>query len=319
MVGVKERFYPMPTLQHVVAPAVRAGHKVDFFALISLQHQGKDNFRQHWYKPVPNPEYMNFTASQLEEYLVRHARYHGASRVGIFSLQNNVDVDPLPQHIFTNKRYVGERHGLQEENDNIFTTSTTFWLFLRRLKKTEMLWNWTMASPMDQRYDHVVLVQSDVYWVRDLDIANFPERHVVYSRHFGALCRGHFWNDTDTLSDPKKSRHVGDNALVFGGEIAGQMMTQYSAFFRIRKSPLLDAATSSEDFTYRVARLRRVRWEIAPKDQLAYFKALHMQQPKRKAFLCFRGITSQDIAKPTSECVEPRLIHFPLCDEFELQ
>ena len=32
MVGVKERFYPMPTLQHVLAPAVRAGHKVTSYS-----------------------------------------------------------------------------------------------------------------------------------------------------------------------------------------------------------------------------------------------------------------------------------------------
>lgn len=306
VVGVLERLYPLPTLRHVVAPAVRAGYVVDYYAILSLKVSGAGSFRTYWYRPTGNPEFALYTAEDLEEYLTRWARFYGARRVGIYLLPNNTETDVLPQHFFTD-RLLGQRHGIND--DGVFEISSYFWLFLRRLKKVEMLWNWTVAHRMYTDYDHVVWTRSDAYWVDDLHMANFPDPGTVYSRHFGTLCRARTEAATKLMSD---------QSIVLGARVAGQILTAYSTYY-LNKDKRLNGAQGSEGWMDLLAKLKGVRWEIVRQGWMPFFLALHMKLPDREPFLCFRGLSSQDMAHPNTDCIHPSKVPHPFCDDNEIQ
>jgi len=204
--GVTERFYPIPTLRYVVAPAVRAGYTVDYYAVLSMDATGGQAFRAYWYAPVGNPEFANYTAQDLETYIIRRAWFYGASRAGVMLLPNEVELDVLPSHVFANQRLlVAEKNGIRESTGK-FDASDTFWLFLMKMKKVELLWNWTVGNRMDRSYDHVVWTRSDAYWVDDLKMEHFPDHARVYSRPWGNLC-----------SKPFGERAINDQTFVLGG------------------------------------------------------------------------------------------------------
>merc|ERR1712096_175588 len=75
VVGLKSRFYPLPTLKHVVAPAAADGYDVDYFAMLSSTSSHLVNhtdWEAYWYRPVPHPRIANLSFSGLESYLIRH-------------------------------------------------------------------------------------------------------------------------------------------------------------------------------------------------------------------------------------------------------
>jgi len=306
VVGVKERLYPIPAMRHIIAPAVRAGYEVDYYALFSTHVAGASSWRTYWYRPTANPRFANMTDKGLEEYLVRHARFYGAKNVGIHLMPDNVQEDVLPQHVFTGQRFLGENSGIGE--DGKFTSSGTFWLFLKRLKKVETLWNWTIAHRMISDYDHVVWTRSDAYWVDDLDMSHFPDPWTVYSRCFGALCQKEIPNV------------VNDQSIVMGAHVASDILTAYSSFYT-NSDPRLDKVGSSESFMQALARVRGVKWEIVRKDWFPFFLALHMSPSAAgEPVLCFRGVPRKLLMNPMGNCVHPAKVDAvaALCDDFEL-
>eukprot|EP00445_Apocalathium_hangoei_P071454 CAMPEP_0204165158 /NCGR_PEP_ID=MMETSP0361-20130328/37884_1 /ASSEMBLY_ACC=CAM_ASM_000343 /TAXON_ID=268821 /ORGANISM="Scrippsiella Hangoei, Strain SHTV-5" /LENGTH=376 /DNA_ID=CAMNT_0051122121 /DNA_START=145 /DNA_END=1273 /DNA_ORIENTATION=+ len=86
--GVRERFYGLPTLQHVVAPAAAAGYDVDYYAALNwepshmLEHSP---WSQSWLRPVSNPAVVNLSVGALREQLARHARHYGARRTHLLA------------------------------------------------------------------------------------------------------------------------------------------------------------------------------------------------------------------------------------------
>eukprot|EP00931_Biecheleriopsis_adriatica_P091023 TRINITY_DN64930_c0_g1_i1.p1 TRINITY_DN64930_c0_g1~~TRINITY_DN64930_c0_g1_i1.p1 ORF type:complete len:172 (+),score=21.10 TRINITY_DN64930_c0_g1_i1:136-651(+) len=171
-----------------------------------------------------------------------------------------------------------------------------------------MLWNWTVGHRMHTDYSHIVWTRSDSYWVDDLNMEHFPDTRTVYSRAFGAPCHVYDRNQ------------ISDQSLVLGAEVAGKILTMYSAFY-LNPHRSLDTCRSSEDFMKAVADLRGVRWQIVRQDWLPFFLSLHMRLPDReKPVFCFRGLRRKMLESPRGECLHPsKLANVELCDELELQ
>lgn len=304
--GVKERLYPISAMRHIILPAVRAGFEVDYYAILSTQVEGAKSWRTYWYRPVANPLFANVSDAALERYLTQRARFYGARRVGIFLLPKDVDIDPLPEMIFRNKRYLGESFGIGDQSGK-FESSGTFWLLLKRLKKVEMLWNWTAGHRMSNEYDHVVWTRSDTYWVDDLDMTHFPDKWTVYSRAFGALC---------VKGAPGV---INDQTIVLGANVAGDILTAYSAFYT-NEDAGLNRAGCFEGFLMALAAGKGITWKIVRKDWFPFFLALHMSPAQgQEPVLCFRGLPRKCVLEPESECVHPSKVSAALCDDFQLQ
>mmetsp|Transcript_183061 Transcript_183061/g.580285 ORF Transcript_183061/g.580285 Transcript_183061/m.580285 type:complete len:111 (+) Transcript_183061:539-871(+) len=73
-----------------------------------MDASGAKAFRAYWYAPVGNPQFVNYTAQDLETYIIRRARFYGASRAGVLLLPNEVELDVLPFHVFANQRLAVE-------------------------------------------------------------------------------------------------------------------------------------------------------------------------------------------------------------------
>eukprot|EP00927_Polykrikos_kofoidii_P065993 TRINITY_DN61676_c0_g1_i1.p1 TRINITY_DN61676_c0_g1~~TRINITY_DN61676_c0_g1_i1.p1 ORF type:complete len:401 (-),score=49.41 TRINITY_DN61676_c0_g1_i1:18-1220(-) len=298
VVGIRERLYPLQGLKHVVAPAVRAGYIVDYYAVLMLKPSDKGTFRTYWYNPVPNPEFMNLTADEIQAYLVTEAKRYGARRVGVYTVQDAIALEELPHFVVRGRRYL--------TTDRYPTI--TFWLALLRHKKVELLWNWTLGSKASRAhgedYSFVVFTRSDAHWVDDFHMQRFTDPWRIYSRTFGALCG---------LQDEESAHLCSDQTIVLGGRVAHHLMTPYSSFYKIR-NPYLNDAWCSEDYLMRLAKIKGVRWDCTPKDWFPFFLVLHTAT-KDGPVKCLRGCSRRDIVRPQSICVRPQLVKLPMCED----
>lgn len=296
--GLWERFYPTSMLRHVVMPAAKAGYEVDMYVLLCGSFP-EGPHGAYWYRPVPDPWIRNLTVLDVEEYLILQGQRYGARRVGLF-YQPNIMLDELPRDPSWTRWY---RHGERNHNSLI---RNLLWL-----QAMETVWNWTLGSTSrsdDADYGHYVLVRGDLHWVDDLDMAHFPDQWTAYFRGCGALCKS-----------PPNPGVPDDRAFVLGGQIAGQILRAYTAYFHNRNAKL-DPVDGNEEFIVVLAQILGVRWELVRKDWLPFFAALHTQQPGWKEPLkCLRGIRTWDLENPSSECVHPKRIRLPLCEDFPLQ
>jgi len=304
VVGVRQRFYPLPTLKHVVAPAARAGHHVDYFALLSWDSPRvtkvgyRNQWSKRWLRPSPNPAFSNSSAEALQDYVARHARHYGAHNAYVHILGEDVTWDPLHDSW---SRFLG-----RDSKSHL-----AFYNALMRFKKVEMLWNLTAAgspSGMGEEYSHVLLTRDDIYWVGSVHMARFPGPDVVYSPPMGSLCAR-----VDNPDSPS------DHALVMTGRAAGRFMRLYSEFY-YNPSPRLDEASSVEEFLTLVAKLQRLDWEIVRRDWFPYFLAVHTQGyegevEERSPILCLRGLSKAVLERPTGVCVHPSQVLLPGCDD----
>lgn len=292
--GPKERFYPIPTLRHVVAPAAKAGFSVDFYVMLAASLPGS-SFKAYWYRPVANPWIANLSQERVEEYVVRHASHYGASRVHL-SLQHKVALDSLPQSSNWTRWLGHSGRTVQALHRNLL------WL-----QNFEMLWNWTEQVAGPGAYDQYLLVRSDIHWVQDLDLTGMQSPFEVYSKPFGPLClKKHIADVPD------------DRAFLVGGKVAKDIFTAHTAYYN-EASGLLDSATRIEDFIIKVARLRGVRWNLMRADLWPFWPGLHMRQPEwSQPLLCLRGIRRSALENPTGDCVHPKVVRYPFCDDYEL-
>lgn len=292
--GPKDRFYPIPTLRHVVAPAVKAGYTVDYYVMLAGSLPGS-SFKAYWYRPVANPWIANLSQEAVEEYLIKHARHYGASRVVVY-LQHIIYLTSLPNNSSWT-RWLGSS-GRQASA----LIRNLLWL-----QNFEMLWKWTVQVEGPDSYDQFLLVRSDIHWVSDLHLEYMQSPWEVYSKQFGHLCSK---NDLVDVPD--------DRAFLVGRHVAKDIFTAFTAYFH-EPSSLLDSATRIEDFIIKVARLRGVPWNIVQGDLWPFWPGLHMMQPDWSVpVLCLRGIGQNLLNNPTGDCVHPKKVRYPFCEDFEL-
>lgn len=292
--GVVGRYYPEPTLEHVVKPAAKAGCAVDYYVMLSGKlHEG--GFSAYWYRPVTNPRFSNMSWDAFERYLILRASRAGARRVAVYA-HNDVALDEFPED-------PSWRHAFRSGKKK----SAKFIRNVLYLQALELLWNWTKSFRDYHEYSHVAVIRGDIYWLEDLPVDIFDTHGTVYSRPLGHLCTDG-WGMDDWPDD---------RVFVMGGDTAELILTAYSAFL-YDKSPELDTAMYNEEFIMKLAKLRGVHWKFVPRDLMAYFAALHMKLPDREPFLCLRGINQKLLNQPTGRCVHPSRISLPFCEDFQL-
>jgi len=298
VVGVKERFYPLPGLKHVVAPAVRAGYQVDYFVLL-ISNLARSAFSKDWLQPTPvaNPGIANLTARGLQDYVAKHARHFGAHQAHIYHLESDVSADPFPENW---SRWFGRGSG----------ASTMFFNELMRLKKIEMLWNYTARHQADDEYSRVLVTRDDAFWVDDVHLDPFADPWTVYSTDFAGLCCKPA--TTPDLLVPS------DRVFVMHGRVAAKFLTLYSEYYRNPRSEL-DIVNSVEHFQLTLARIMGFRWEIVRQDWFPFFLAMHTRGRHRtkEPFLCFRQASNRILNRPTGPCIHPMRVRHPFCDQNE--
>mmetsp|Transcript_53687 Transcript_53687/g.156484 ORF Transcript_53687/g.156484 Transcript_53687/m.156484 type:complete len:365 (-) Transcript_53687:22-1116(-) len=292
--GVIGRFYPEPTLKHVVRPLVKAGCAVDYYVMLSgpLDEGG---FSAYWYRAVSNPRFGNMTWHAFEDYLLGRASRAGVRRAALYH-HTDVALDSFPQNSSWRRHF---RKGKKK--------SLTFIRNVLYLQGLEVMWNWTKSFKEHHLYTQVVVVRGDTYWLDDLPISMFDAHDTAYSRSLGVLC-------TEGVG---KDDWPDDRVFVFGRDVADQILTAYTAFLH-DQSPLLQGARFNEDFISRLAKLRGVRWRFVPRDLMPYFWAVHMQLPDREPFLCLRGTTRERLLNPRGRCIHPSRVQLPFCEDFPL-
>lgn len=279
VVGLRDRFFPFPSLHHVVQPAVHAGFEVDYYAMLGLT---APNFHSYWYSPVPNPETVNLTNAELRQLLIEQGRKHGARRVAVILQPQDALIkyppdDPLWQ------RWLGRggRHDVGFQN------------FLRSRKQLEMLWAWITAKPTESgEYSHVLSLVDDLYWFHDLDLSNFHDPGVVYSTRLDS-----------SLCHPGKKSNKEMLGVVLGGKVAGKYLSAYSEYYN-NPDPTLDEATGTENYMELLTTFHGIPWEIVPNDQIPFFRGMYtMREGWDEPLLCMRE-PDRGEAPATKECIE---------------
>lgn len=298
VVGVKDRFYPLPGLKHVVAPAVRAGYQVDYFVLL-ISNLARSAFSKDWLRPIPvaNPSVANLTGRSLQDYVAKYAKHFGAHRAHVYLLESDVRADPFPEHW---SRWFGRSSG----------ASTMFFNELMRLKKIEMLWNYTAQSQADGEYSRVLVTRDDAFWIDDVHLDHFSDPWTVYSTDFAGLCCKPA--TTPDLLVPS------DRVFVMHGRVAARFLALYTEYYR-NPSPALDEVNSVEHFQLTLARSMGFRWEIVRQDWFPFFLAMHTKgrHPARPPSLCLRQATTRILSHPTGPCIHPMRVRHPFCDQNE--
>lgn len=298
VVGVKDRFYPLPGLKHVVAPAVRAGYQVDYFVLL-ISNLVRSAFSKDWLRPIPvaNPGMANLTGRSMQDYVAKYARHFGAHRAHVYLLESDVFADPLPAGW---RRWFGRGSG----------SSTMFFNELMRLKKIEMLWNFTAQYQVDGEYSRVLVTRDDAFWVDDVHLDHFADPWTVYSTDFAGLCCKPA--TTPDLLVPS------DRVFVMHGHVAARFLMLYTEYYRNPRLEL-DEVNSVEHFQLTLARILGFRWEIVRQDWFPFFLAMHTkgQHSVEKSFLCFRQASKRILARPTGPCIHPMRVRHPFCDQNE--
>lgn len=300
VVGVKDRFYPLPGLKHVVAPAVRAGYQVDYFVLL-ISNLARSAFSKDWLQPVPvaNPGIANMTGRSLQDYVAKYAKHFGAHRAHVYLLESDVFADPFPDDW---SRWFGRGSG----------ASTMFFNELMRLKKIEMLWNYTAQYQVDGEYSRVLVTRDDAFWIDDVHLEHFADPWTVYSTDFVGLCCKPA--TTPDLLVPS------DRVFVMHGRVAARFLTFYSEYYT-NPRPELDVVNSVEHFQLTLARIMGFRWEIVRQDWFPFFLAMHTKGKHsgrgQAPFMCFRQASNRILSHPTGPCVHPMRVRHPFCDQNE--
>eukprot|EP00927_Polykrikos_kofoidii_P020558 TRINITY_DN19775_c0_g1_i2.p1 TRINITY_DN19775_c0_g1~~TRINITY_DN19775_c0_g1_i2.p1 ORF type:complete len:718 (-),score=91.79 TRINITY_DN19775_c0_g1_i2:37-2190(-) len=311
IVGVRERFYPLPTLRHVVLPAFEAGYHVDYFCLLSWRpaHGQRSVFSQSALRGRSNPAFANVTKEALQDYVIRHARHHGARNVHFLLLEPDLTLDPLGP---TWSRIFGRR----------MRSSLAFENSVLRFKKVEMLWNMTLdlidGNANEEPYSHVLLTRDDVYWVDDVHLSLFSDPQAIYSATHDGPCK----------PEPGTAYRANDRAILMGGVAAMRFLNWYSDFYKTQ-SRQLDKATSVEEFLQLLAALKGLRWNFVPTSWLPSLLALHtvtrelsndtsgneVKQTNRiePLHFCIRGLGGNALGSPDNGCIHPALIRHPIC------
>lgn len=292
VVGVRQRYYPLTTLRHVVAPAAKQGYDVDYLAMLSWSPplQQRQVWSKTYLRPSRNPMFANSTKLAMQDYLVRRARRYGARQVQVHLMDPGVSWDPLPANL---SRLLGRDT----------RTHPAFLNYLLRLKKVEMLWNRSRAAlDPGEAYTHVILVRDDVHWVDDINLADFPDPGTVYSQPLGFLCQR-----------PHLPSHPSEHVFVMGALAAERLLRPYTEFYD-NPSPALDTVDSTEQFWYVLAALLGVKWQFVKRNRLPYFLSQHMLVGNETVF-CIRGTSRAELARPTASCVHPSLVRHVACDD----
>mmetsp|Transcript_174017 Transcript_174017/g.557889 ORF Transcript_174017/g.557889 Transcript_174017/m.557889 type:complete len:357 (+) Transcript_174017:124-1194(+) len=309
--GLKNRFYPLPLLRHVVGPAAKAGWEVDLFVSLCTHSSPRFNhseFGAYWYKPTPNPRFTNYTTSEFQRYFAGHARYWGAHRTSLFLRDRDHVVGSPPKK----RRFTGISH------ERVMRSALRLW-------STEVVWRW-MQEHGFKGYDVVMVVREDVYFVDDVDPSRFTEPNTFFARGFHQYCR----------VDPIHSHLVDDRVLVFGRAAAPAMLNLLTEWYT-HPSPRLDSLGAPEVFFGRLAKEKGLAVSLVPGDWLPFFAALHMRVHKTSLpMLCFRDGTTAHLVHPQGPCVsseqylkisseEPDALQYvsgvkliPFCEEFPL-
>jgi len=295
VVGVRERFYFLPTLRHVVAPAARAGLRVDYFVSLNWEASHmttSSHWSKSWLNAMPNPEVTNLTVEALRDRLVRHARHFGARSMQMIVLES------FPPRLLkfngTRRRFFGCRSA---EHPNVVNALKRYW-------QTESLWNLTKSNPA-VTYDRVLLTRDDIFWVDDFHIEQFPDTWKVYSTDAAGIC-------DKPLGIPN------DRAIVIGGHVADSFFSMYSDYFHNRDRGL-DKAKCGEQFLFALAQSRGVSWKIVPPNWFPFSIAMHTVDSKEeepgKTTMCLRHPSKGRLQAPRSPCVHPSLIRHALCED----
>lgn len=289
LVGLVDRLYARSSLRHVVGPAAASGFEVDCHVLLSMASGPGLAFRAYWLRPVPNPATATLGGLALVQHLLHHAWYANASRLYVYLLPGDVQVRSLPRRW---PRFLGRpsrgHHGLL--------------LSLLRFKKIEMLWNLTAALRGAAAYQQIILAREDLYWPTDVDMTDFPDASVVYSRPRGSLC--------EAISRPMRPD---DGLLIMGPKVAERLLRPYSEYFQ-NSASALDSADNVEHFLGILAELKGIPWKYVPQRKLPYLVAMHMLHPKwHRPRRCLRTLRRQNLTKPKQECVDHRMVRQPLC------
>lgn len=309
VVGLVERFYPLSTLRHIVAPAAKAGYQVDYYVALSRGNPAPLQYRAKWYAPVPNPFFENYSANEIEEYVVAEAKSAGARRVGVV-IKTSERLEPLPMRIFLKRRWMGEKVAWDAQGVHIHPN---LGLALMRFRKLEELWNWTAGHRQQAEYDHVVWTRSDAWWYEDLDIRKFPDPMGVYGRSRGYPCK-------QEPGDPA----IGDHSYVVGGRVAQRFLTPLSAYMWNPSRRLQEGVGSIETFLERTAELAGARVVLVPMGAIPMLHMMHrnvdpFSAAKGSPVVCIRGVGERDVLSPNCDCFPiDRLGNMSLCDDMPL-
>jgi len=292
VVGIRERYFPLTALRHVVGPAARQGYDVDYFAMINWNPA--EFQRRAWSKNylsgAANPMFVNTTKMAAQDYIARIARHYGARKAQVHFMDPGVAWDPLPKE--RERRLFGRDTHVH----------TTFRNYLLKLKKIDLLWKRVHAAlEPGEEYTRVVLMRDDVHWLADVRMDDFPDPWTVYSPPMGFLCQR-----------PAKGDTPAEHVFVMGGPAAARLMRPYQAY-NDDPSPDLDAADSTEQFWRTLAGLRGLQWELVPRDRMPYVISMYRHIGNESVF-CLRGPSVNDIARPTGPCVHPSLFKHRMCD-----
>jgi len=287
--GLKNRFYPLPLLRHVVGPAAKAGWEVDLFVSLCAHSSSRFNhsdFGAYWYKPTPNPRFTNYTTSEFQRYFAGHARYWGAHQTSLFLRDRDHVVGSPPKK----RRFTGISHERMMR-------------FALRLWSIEVVWKW-MQKHGFKGYDVVMVVREDVYFVDDVDPSRFIEPNTFFAVGLHQYCR----------VDPTLAHLVDDRVLVFGHAAAPAMLNLLTEWYT-HPSPRLDnLGAPAEIFFGRLAVVHRHKLPVLCLRGGTVAHLLHPQGP------C---LSPEQYLKISSE--EPDALQYvsgtkliPFCEEFPL-
>ncbi|CAE8714241.1 unnamed protein product [Polarella glacialis] len=332
--GLRERFYPLSTLRHVVRPAVRAGYQVDYHAMLDWERAVMQNqWGQvvHWKqgkaveqvnswgqakelskRTMGNPAFANASKEEFLDYVSRHARHYGVSKVRVRLMHPALAEDSLEA---VDQRYFGEGSRYHPN----FRKSRL------RYKNVELLWNLTREFLRDEggsmaEYSHVLWVRDDVHFVGDVHLRLFPEPWTVYSTPMAFPCA----RQEHQLGD------VSDRVLLVGGRAADSFLRLHS-IHRDLPSVDLDNARHPENFLYAVAKVLGLPWEVVAQDWLPSYISVHYRAagptteainnnnnlsgsagPPTAAF-CLRGLNRHLLMEPRGPCIHPAKVPYDSC------
>jgi hypothetical protein len=135
--GVRERFIPMSTLHHVVAPARKAGFEVDYFADLVSNWNGLS-----YHDREGDPAIRNRSDSEIKNFVEKQALLLGASHAQV-SLSPRDETDQLPDDL----------------------------AWLGRYKSIERLWADAKQHAGTDIYTSVVVLRGRLIWTADIDTA----------------------------------------------------------------------------------------------------------------------------------------------------
>jgi len=299
-VGMSTRFYPLSTIKHVIGPAAQADYEIDYFAFLCRLPMTQGAFRISWFDPTENFDMRNLTDLELQAYIVRHARRYGVHRFR-FSMPWDLTLDDRPRGRPWRRRPWRERG----RNDTTFTRNLLW------LKSMELAWNESVALEGPAKYDLVVLIRSDVFWVDDIALGGFRDPTAIYSRGLGSSYCQH---EGSELPD--------DRVMVFGGRAAEVVLPRLWSDYYHNLSPELDSPPilGTEDWIISVARHYGIKWEFASPSfiHFPFYVALHVTKwrgPIRKPMFCLRGGTQDKLMHPRVPCINPSKVQHMFCED----